>query len=152
MAIQESKRVPGCHDQGKYEYRQARADRDCLRTIIAGEAAANPIEKALFFRTIKLLKLNVHLIFIFDGPERRWKRGKPSGRVDYKHSRTFTQMLDVLIVSHPRSPGEAEVECARLQQNGVDAVWSEDADALMFGATMLIPDHRVGNKKGDTHI
>lgn len=39
------------------------------------------------------------------------------------------------------APGEAEAECAALQQAGViDAVMSEDVDTLMFGATVVLRD------------
>ncbi|RYG65014.1 hypothetical protein EON64_12800, partial [archaeon] len=57
------------------------------------------------------------------------------------------QLLDHLKVPHHRAPAEAEAECARLQRLGiVDAVWSDDGDTLMFGATCLIGAHRVGSK------
>lgn len=37
------------------------------------------------------------------------------------------------------APGEAEAECAALQSRGVvDAIWTEDSDAFMFGCTSLI--------------
>lgn len=46
------------------------------------------------------------------------------------------------------APSEAEAECANLQEKGiVDAIWSEDADALTFGATFLIRDFRVPKGK-----
>ncbi|KAK1640618.1 XPG I-region-domain-containing protein [Colletotrichum phormii] len=48
-------------------------------------------------------------------------------------------MLDHLGVPWHKAPGEAEAECAKLQQEGlVDAVWSEDGDAFMFGCRVLI--------------
>ncbi|GJC86463.1 flap endonuclease GEN 1 [Colletotrichum liriopes] len=52
-------------------------------------------------------------------------------------------MLDHVLVPWHQAPGEAEAECALLQQKGlVDAVWSEDGDLFMFGCTLLIKDMR----------
>ncbi|KAF2091399.1 PIN domain-like protein, partial [Saccharata proteae CBS 121410] len=103
------------------------------------EPAANPIEKAILYRILKLLKLNIHLLFIFDGNRRPWKRGRAAGRIDWKRIRLLKQLLTHLGVPFHTAPAEAEAECASLQQEGVvDAVWSEDSDSLMFGATLLI--------------
>jgi len=94
------------------------------------------------------MKLNIQVIFIFDGPGRPWKHGSNAGRVDYERTRLLIQLLDRLRIPHHRAPAEAEAECAMLQQSGiVDAVWSDDADSLMFGATMLIRDHRPEDAK-----
>jgi Holliday junction resolvase YEN1 len=100
------------------------------------------------WRILRLMKLNIQLIFIFDGPGQPWKRGGTAGRVDYDKTRLLIQLLDRLKIPHHRAPAEAEAECARLQQLGVvDAVWSDDADSLMFGCTMLIRDHRPKDPK-----
>lgn len=54
----------------------------------------------------------------------------------------------MLKIPYHTAPGEAEAEWAQMQQEGVvDAVWSEDADALMFGAEMVIRDYREPKKK-----
>jgi len=55
------------------------------------------------------------------------------------------------------APGEAEAECAQLQQEGVvDAVWSDDSDALMFGCDFLIRSHyeksTVAASKSHAHV
>jgi len=48
-------------------------------------------------------------------------------------------MLQNLSVPWHKAPAEAEAECAKLQKLGiVDAVWTEDSDALMFGATTVL--------------
>lgn len=63
--------------------------------------------------------------------------------------------LSVLKIPYHQAPGEAEAECAKLQQEGiVDAVWSEDGDTLMFGCDFLIRTHREGEKgaKSQTHV
>jgi Holliday junction resolvase YEN1 len=63
------------------------------------------------------------------------------------------QLFDLMKVHHHRAPGEVEAECARLQQLGiVDAVWSDDCDAFMFGCTTLIKQHKVAGKRVEDHI
>ena len=52
------------------------------------------------------------------------------------------------------APGEAEAERSQLQQEGiVDAVWTDDGDALMFGTTMLLRTHREKDgEKSKSHV
>ena len=54
------------------------------------------------------------------------------------------------------APGEAEAECALLQQNGiVDAVLSEDVDTIMFGCTRTLRNWSAEGTKGaktPTHV
>lgn len=115
------------------------------------EPAANPIEKTIMWRMFLLMRLNIQPIWILDGPRRPWKRNKRGGgggpQVEFERTKLLIQLLDHLKVPHHRAPAEAEAECARLQRLGiVDAVWSDDGDTLMFGATCLIGAHRVGSK------
>jgi Holliday junction resolvase YEN1 len=115
------------------------------------EPAANPIEKTVMWRILLLMRLNIQPIWILDGPRRPWKRNKRGGgggpQVEYERTKLLIQLLDHLKVPHHRAPAEAEAECARLQRLGiVDAVWSDDGDTLMFGATCLIGAHRVESK------
>ncbi|KAF2809026.1 PIN domain-like protein, partial [Mytilinidion resinicola] len=116
----------------------------------SGEPAFQGIEKQLFWRICRLLKQNIELVFVFDGSRRPWKNGKTAGRIDYKSRELTEELLDALRIPHYRAPAETEAECVRLQQLGVvDAVWSEDADALMFGCDFLIRDYREPKKKGE---
>ncbi|KAG9760258.1 PIN domain-like protein, partial [Aureobasidium melanogenum] len=118
---------------------------------------ANPIEKAILWRVLKLMRMNIQPIFIFDGPSRPWKRGGVAGRIDWKKIDLLRKTLNMLKIPHHRAPAEAEAECARLNELGiVDAVWTDDGDALMFGAKVLIKEHREGcgntAKKSDTLV
>ncbi|THX96043.1 hypothetical protein D6D03_08951 [Aureobasidium pullulans] len=116
---------------------------------------ANPIEKAILWRVLKLMRMNIQPIFIFDGPSRPWKRGGVAGRIDWKKIDLLRKTLDHLKIPHHRAPAEAEAECARLNELGiVDAVWTDDGDALMFGAKVLIKEHREGKtaKKSDNLV
>lgn len=62
-------------------------------------------------------------------------------------------MFNQLSVPYHQAPGEAEAECARLQQLGiVDAVWSDDGDSFMFGCGTLIKAHKVNGKRVDDSV
>lgn len=119
-----------------------------VQAIREGEPAANPVEKTILWRVLRLLKLNVQLLFVYDGPKRPWKRGKRGGgRVDYELIRLLHKLLDHLKIPYHQAPSEAEAECARLNQLGiVDAVWSDDGDTFMFGCQTLIKQHMIGGK------
>ena len=90
-------------------------------------------EKVILWRILRLLKLDIQLIFIDDGPKRPWKRNKSGGLLDRKLIELMHKLLDVLKVPRHQAPGEAEAECAKLQALGiVDAIWSDDGDSFMF--------------------
>ncbi|TIA49060.1 hypothetical protein D6C83_04931, partial [Aureobasidium pullulans] len=81
--------------------------------------------------------------------------GGVAGRIDWKKIDLLRKTLDHLKIPHHRAPAEAEAECARLNELGiVDAVWTDDGDALMFGAKVLIKEHREGKtaKKSDNLV
>lgn len=105
----------------------------------------------MFYRICRLLTLNVQLLFVFDGPGKPWKRGRHgSGKINYEERRLLKDLLTYFRIPHHEAPGEAEAECARLQQLGVvDAVFSQDSDTLMFGCSLLVRDDRVAKAKGN---
>ncbi|KAK4553765.1 hypothetical protein LTR86_009263 [Recurvomyces mirabilis] len=120
--------------------------------IRQGEPAANPVEKTILWRVLRLMKLNVQLLFVYDGPRKPRKRGKQGGSLLEKELvKLLHQLFDHLKITYHQAPGEAEAECAALQREGiVDAVWSDDGDALMFGCTTLIKQYKEGqNRKKD---
>ncbi|CAK4032620.1 unnamed protein product [Lecanosticta acicola] len=82
-----------------------------------------------------------------DEERRRWRK------VDSNIIKLLHLMFDHLNVPYHRAPGEAEAECARLQQLGiVDAVWSDDGDSFMFGCTTLIKAHKVGGQRINDYV
>ncbi|KAF7903340.1 uncharacterized protein EAF01_006389 [Botrytis porri] len=99
-------------------------------------------ERNIFYKILKLLKLNIQLIFVADGSNRpREKYGAQSPRNKYlsHDDELLKNTVTLLGVKWHEAPGEAEAECAALQSRGVvDAVWTDDADAFMFGCTCLI--------------
>ena len=71
--------------------------------------------------------------------------------MDYEKIRLIKDLFSALRVPYHEAPGDAEAECVQLHREGiVDAVWTEDSDALMFGCDFLIRDYRVPKAKGDT--
>lgn len=101
---------------------------------------ANPYLRLLFYRLAKLLTLPVLPIFVFDGSSRpTWKRGKQVKGRQHAIEQPFTQLIEAFGYQWHRAPGEAEAELAYLNQAGfVEAVLTDDADALLFGAQVLI--------------
>ncbi|KXH63004.1 hypothetical protein CNYM01_09745 [Colletotrichum nymphaeae SA-01] len=115
---------------------------------------SHPREKAILKRLLPLMRLGIHMVFIFDGEQGpQIKRG--SKRYGQRGSTTalIKNTLDHILVPWLQAPGEAEAECALLQQQGlVDAVWSEDGDCFMFGSTVVIRDLRdTNNHKSKEH-
>lgn len=105
---------------------------------------SHPREKRILDRIGYLLRMNVQLVFVFDGPNKPSKIGRSNSQL-YSTSNLalLKELLDQLGVPRHQAPGEAEAECARLQQLGiVDAVWSDDSDTFMFGCTVLVQFHK----------
>ncbi|KAI6890763.1 hypothetical protein KC318_g14420 [Hortaea werneckii] len=120
-----------------------------VQKIRDGEPAANPVEKTILWRILRLMKLNVQLLFVYDGPSKPWKSGRGGGGLlDKELVKLLHQLLDHLKVPYHQAPGEAEAECAALEQRGVvDAVWADDGDAFMFGCQTLIKQHKVDGQR-----
>ncbi|OAL73789.1 hypothetical protein A7D00_1817 [Trichophyton violaceum] len=129
-----------------------------LFQVQAAQGGANPALRTLFFRLTRLISLPIQPIFVFDGPHRPdYKRGrlvnKNAAAAQIELSRKLIELF-----SYPchMAPGEAEAECAKLQQAGVvDAVMSNDVDALMFGSKVTLLNYSKGSAKQSgaaTHV
>ncbi|KAI1265364.1 PIN domain-like protein [Xylariaceae sp. FL1019] len=91
-------------------------------------------ETVIMKRILFLLRLNIQVIFVSDG---RYKPVKPS--YDEVSVNLLRRLLYHMGVPQHKAPGESAAECARLQrQRIVDAVWTTDWKALLFGATTII--------------
>ncbi|OJJ44333.1 hypothetical protein ASPZODRAFT_774269 [Penicilliopsis zonata CBS 506.65] len=114
-----------------------------LFQVQAGRGGRNPELRTLFYRLLKFLALPIHPLFVYDGRQKPpFKRGKAVGGRSYG-SAPIISLSKILIrlFKFPihDAPGEAEAECARLQRAGVvDAVMSNDVDALMFGSSWTV--------------
>ncbi|TPX10568.1 uncharacterized protein E0L32_008454 [Thyridium curvatum] len=108
-------------------------------------------------RLVRLLGHSIQPIFVFDGPNKpAFKRNKRSGRGDGVATAMAKRLIRLFGFQIHDAPGEAEAECALLQQQGiVDAVLSEDVDTIMFGCTRTLRNWSADGVKGSktpTHV
>ncbi|KAI8630844.1 hypothetical protein F5Y19DRAFT_426674 [Xylariaceae sp. FL1651] len=123
----------------------------------AARGGSNPAIRTLFYRLLRLLSLSIQPIFVFDGPNKpAFKRNKRSGRGDGVATAMAKRLIRLFGFTVHDAPGEAEAECALLQQSGiVDAVLSEDVDTIMFGCTQTLRNWSSEGTKGSktpTHV
>ncbi|KAF7588471.1 hypothetical protein BBP40_005665 [Aspergillus hancockii] len=130
-----------------------------LFQVQAGRGGKHPELRTLFYRLLKFLALPVHPLFVYDGKHKPpFKRGKATGNSYGSAPIIGLSKILVDLFKFPRhdAPGEAEAECARLQSAGiVDAVMSNDVDALMFGSKLTVMNFSKESKtkaSGATHI
>lgn len=121
----------------------------------AGRGGQNPELRTLFFRLVRLLALPIHPLFVYDGRQKPpFKRGKATTGRSFGSAPIISLskiLIDLFKFPRHDAPGEAEAECARLQQVGVvDAVMSNDVDALMFGSTLTVMNFSKESSSGTT--
>ncbi|KAI8660822.1 hypothetical protein NCS57_01060500 [Fusarium keratoplasticum] len=120
------------------------------------QGGTNPAIRTLFYRLVRLLAAPIKPVFVFDGPYKpKIKRNKRSGRGDALSNAQAKRLIHLLGFPTHDAPGEAEAECALLQQHGiVDAVMSEDVDTLMFGCTKMLRQWSPQSKRQTcpTHV
>ncbi|WVR05038.1 hypothetical protein IAU60_002050 [Kwoniella sp. DSM 27419] len=103
----------------------------------------NPFLRTIFFKITALMQHPVLPVFVFDGPNKPGQKRNQNvagqfGTGDHR-SRQFKALLDVCGLEWWNAPGEAETELAVMNRQGkIDAVLSDDVDALLFGATCLL--------------
>jgi holliday junction resolvase YEN1 len=118
----------------------------------AGQGGANPALRTLYYRLLKLLALPIHPLFVYDGKNKpltkRNKTVKAYGTCILDEM--SKELIQTFRFPYHTAPGEAEAECALLQRRGVvDAVMSQDVDALMFGSTATLRDWSKEGTKGN---
>ncbi|EXJ87864.1 hypothetical protein A1O1_04791 [Capronia coronata CBS 617.96] len=124
----------------------------------AGQGGKNPALRTLFYRLVKLLALPIDPVFVYDGKNKPLtKRGKTVSRYGSCISNEMSKnLVQAFRFPFHTAPGEAEAECAMLQKNGlVDAVMSQDVDAIMFGSTLTLRDwskEASKHNKSPTHV
>lgn len=131
-----------------------------LFQIQSGKGGSNPALRTFYYRLLRFLSLNIHPLFVFDGPnkplfKRNKKVGGPGVRVASVPEFLAKQLLKQFGFPWHIAPGEAEAECALLQREGiVDAVMSEDVDTLMFGSGVLLRNwtSEGSSSKTPTHV
>ncbi|PYH97359.1 hypothetical protein BO71DRAFT_447956 [Aspergillus ellipticus CBS 707.79] len=131
-----------------------------LFQVQAGRGGRNPELRTLFYRLLKILALPIHPLFVYDGKNKPpFKRGKAVSGRSYGSApiiRLSKILVDLFRFPRHEAPGEAEAECAKLQRTGVvDAVMSNDVDALMFGSTLTVMNFSKENGTSNaaaTHV
>lgn len=105
------------------------------------------------------MNLNITPLFVFDGRSRpAFKRNhKTHAHITPALTKSTKALLKLFGFPYHDAPGEAEAECAILQQQGVvDAVLSEDVDTLMFGCGTTFRNWSAqgggGGKATPTHV
>ncbi|PGH23308.1 hypothetical protein AJ80_02560 [Polytolypa hystricis UAMH7299] len=113
-----------------------------LFQVQASRGGHNPELRTLLYRLIRLVALPIRPVFVYDGPQRPTeKRGKRIGGTSGPAAviQLSKRLVELFQFQHHTAPGEAEAECARMQMIGVvDAVISNDVDAIMFGSKTTI--------------
>lgn len=119
------------------------------------EQNSNPALHLVFTRTMKLLNLGIHLVFVvegkqrirdFEGTDANNFRKRRSGTAFWKACNDSQQMLELLGVPVVRAKSEGEALCALLSARGiVDGVISNDGDCLLFGAKIVYTKYSNDN-------
>lgn len=107
------------------------------------QGGRNPALRALFFRLARLLRLPVVPVFVLDGAHRpAFKRDAAVYTGTHAIQAQFCAMLDAFRFPHWTAPGEAEAELGWMNRVGLlDAVLTDDVDALLFGARVVVRNH-----------
>ncbi|KAF9497231.1 hypothetical protein BDN71DRAFT_1588372 [Pleurotus eryngii] len=116
------------------------------------QGGENPGLRLLFFRVLNLLHWPILPLFMFDGRARpQTKRGSKLGKSgSHALAKDFKTILSLMGVEWREAAGEAEAELAQLNRYAsLDAVMTDDVDALLFGAQTVIKNPGInlsGNK------
>ncbi|KAI9807138.1 MAG: hypothetical protein M1825_005856 [Sarcosagium campestre] len=120
--------------------------------VQSGRGGSNPQLRTLYYRLLRFLRLAIQPIFVFDGPNRpSFKRNRHVYTGNASVPQPLKRLLGLFGYPYHISPGEAEAECALLQNEGiVDAVFSEDVDTLMFGCGKTMRNWSSEDTRGKT--
>ncbi|THU93513.1 PIN domain-like protein [Dendrothele bispora CBS 962.96] len=104
------------------------------------QLGSNPELAAVFYKLSFFLSLPIVLVFVFDGPLRPGlKRSKRVGAAAHWMTQPFKELVLTFGYHVHKAPGEAEAELAHMNAAGlIDAVLTDDSDALLFGARLII--------------
>ena len=122
--------------------------------VQSGKGGSNPALRTLYYRLLILLSLSIQPLFVFDGPNKPpFKRNiKTTSHGASLPNMLVKNMLSIFGFPYINAPGEAEAECALLQQEGiVDAVLSEDVDTIMFGSSIVLRNWSKEGTRGNKH-
>ncbi|KAL0474353.1 PIN domain-like protein [Neurospora intermedia] len=99
----------------------------------------NAVEKTIMYQIMTLLELSIHLVFVFDGPDRYNQDEPDPNPIKPERIRLLKDMLNCLGVPFHQAPAEAAPTCVKLQHLGVvDAVWTHHSVALTCGCRKIV--------------
>ncbi|GJE97676.1 PIN domain-like protein [Phanerochaete sordida] len=102
--------------------------------------------RALFYHLCRLSKLPLVAVFVFDGPGRPGIQRKT--QVSPNDHVLAQKLINLFGYEHRTAPGEAEADLANMSKIGlVDAIITENSDALIFGARVVL---RIPPQECDT--
>ncbi|KAG1872924.1 PIN domain-like protein [Suillus subalutaceus] len=102
-------------------------------------AGKSPELRTLFFQLGTLLKLPLHVVFVFNGLKHLPEKGRMVRNSPHWLTCDFQRMLELFGFQWIEAPGEAEAKLAAMNAHGViDAAMTEDSDILIFGAPCII--------------
>ncbi|KAJ2989265.1 hypothetical protein NUW54_g8841 [Trametes sanguinea] len=116
------------------------------------QAGENPELRMFFYRLAMLAERPVHLVFVADGPSRpAIKRKTRVKTAPHWMLDGMQRLVEAFGYDWLQAAGEAEAELARMNQLGIiDAVLTEDSDALLFGAPVVI--RNPSYKRNDSDV
>ncbi|KAI0735529.1 PIN domain-like protein [Earliella scabrosa] len=117
------------------------------------QSGENPELRAFFYRLAMLAERPVHLVFVSDGAARpSVKRGKQVKKTPHWLEDGMRRISAAFGFPWLVAAGEAEAELAAMNALGIiDAVMTDDSDAFLFGARVVIrnPDFK---RDGPDHV
>ncbi|KAF9232474.1 PIN domain-like protein, partial [Melanogaster broomeanus] len=129
---------------------------ECQHSFRHGHAQCgpNPELRTLLYKLARLCRTPADILLVFDGPEKPpLKRGKKVVHTPPWLTEPFKRFASAFGFETHVMTGEAEAELAAFNSQGfIDAIWTEDSDALVFGAQTVfrrqacVYDHN--NKEG----
>ncbi|KAI1789726.1 PIN domain-like protein, partial [Ganoderma leucocontextum] len=115
------------------------------------QTGENPELRTFLFRLSALADYPVHLVFVADGPLRpNIKRGTRVKTAPPWLTDGMRNLVEAFGFGWIQAAGEAEAELAEMNALGcIDAVMTDDGDALLFGAKVVIRNCEL--KRGKKH-
>ncbi|KAI8067095.1 PIN domain-like protein [Gongronella butleri] len=113
-----------------------------LHQVESTEGGKDPALRTLFYRCCRMYQLGIRPVFVFDGSARpSFKRQRQINTSAFGEHLMLDAMLHLFKFAIWHAKGEAEAECAALQQLGfVDLVFTSDVDFLLFGGKRMVRD------------
>ncbi|PIL25797.1 hypothetical protein GSI_11547 [Ganoderma sinense ZZ0214-1] len=117
------------------------------------QAGQNPELRAFYYHLVDLFTRPIAVVFVTDGPDRPTvKRGTKVIKTPHWMTTSAKDLVDAFGFEWIEALGEAEAELASINVLGlIDAVMSDDSDALVFGAQTVIhiPSKKQAQDKVD---